>query len=88
MAHRIYILVLFILISFGSFCQTEKNARRPDYLTFQTGVMYDSYNSLGIRTFFEYQKDLPKIGSTAFRMSTQLILAMVFPISPINYPPI
>lgn len=30
---------------------------RVDYLTFQSGLVIDRYNSIGVRTFFEYQRD-------------------------------
>jgi len=38
--------------------QTVAPFRKPDYLSFQTGAMVDRYNSLGIRTYFEYQKEV------------------------------
>ena len=47
------------LLSFKGFSQSiEKTDTRSDYLAFQTGFMADRYNSLGVRIFFEYQKDL------------------------------
>jgi len=51
-------ILLFEIISAKAFSQTNEQVRKPDYLSFQTGLMVDRYNSLGIRTFFEYQKDI------------------------------
>ena len=60
MFHRLFTFLLFLLIHFNCFSQTKDTLRKPDYLSFQTGFMYDVYNSVGIRTYFEYQKDLKK----------------------------
>jgi hypothetical protein len=59
---RAYILFLFLgfLTSNGFSQPIEENNPKTDYLAFQTGLIVDGYNSLGIRTFFEYQKDLQK----------------------------
>jgi len=55
------LLLLFGLLRINGFTQTDENIiRKTDYLAFQTGFIVDGYNSLGIRTFFEYQKDLKK----------------------------
>ena len=55
------LLLLFGLLRINGFAQTDENiVRKTDYLSFQTGFIVDGYNSLGIRTFFEYQKDLKK----------------------------
>lgn len=54
---RFLILAIFGFVTINSYSQTDENIRKPDYLTFQTGFIIDGYNSLGIRTFFEYQKD-------------------------------
>jgi len=57
-----YLLFLFFgLQNIAVFSQTGlETTVRNQYLTFQTGFIVDGYNSLGIRTFFEYQKDLKK----------------------------
>ncbi len=60
MANLITTFFLFLFIIYNGYSQSIENTKTSGYLTFQTGVMYDSYNSVGIRTFFEYQKDLPK----------------------------
>jgi hypothetical protein len=59
---REYILFLLLcLISSKAFSQAgEEKSPNPDYLSLQTGFIVDGYNSLGIRTFFEYQRDLKK----------------------------
>lgn len=55
------IFLIFGLVSLNGFSQTDKETTiKTDYLTFQTGFIVDGYNSLGVRTFFEYQKDLMK----------------------------
>ncbi|MBC7450394.1 MAG: hypothetical protein H7259_02785 [Cytophagales bacterium] len=51
------ILIPFLFIENIS-AQIPEKPRRPDYLSLQTGFVIDGYNSMGIRTFFEYQKDL------------------------------
>lgn len=57
-----WIIFLFLgLLCTKGFSQAEKETTiKTDYLTFQTGFIVDGYNSLGVRTFFEYQKDLKK----------------------------
>lgn len=51
--------LLSVLISTNGFSQTDEvPSIKNDYLSFQTGFIVDGYNSLGVRTFFEYQKDL------------------------------
>ena len=53
--------LIFITIGFMTvkgYAQLNETVLKSDYLTFQTGFIADGYNSLGIRTFFEYQKDL------------------------------
>ncbi len=59
---KIYLLFgLFGLLYINGFSQTDETENaKTDYLTFQSGFIVDGYNSLGIRTFFEYQKDLKK----------------------------
>ena len=56
--------LLFTLVlgfSFSKcFGQIEEKINKPSYFSFQTGAMMDSYNSFGVRAFFEYQKDLKK----------------------------
>ncbi len=54
-----YLLIfLFEFASTFGFAQTLEKPRKTDYLTVQTGFIVDGYNSVGIRTFFEYQKDI------------------------------
>ncbi len=48
------------LLCANAFSQTRSDTINTDYLTVQTGFIVDGYNSVGIRTFFEYQKDLRK----------------------------
>jgi len=61
MRKKYLLFVLFGLLRINGFAQTGENiVRKTDYLSFQTGFIVDGYNSLGIRTFFEYQKDLKK----------------------------
>jgi len=61
MRKKYLLFVLFGLLRINGFTQTDENIiRKTDYLAFQTGFIVDGYNSLGIRTFFEYQKDLKK----------------------------
>ncbi len=56
-------LLLIYLIGFsGSEVYSQKNdtVTTPSYLSFQSGAFIDGYNSMGVRAFFEYQKDLKK----------------------------
>lgn len=54
---KLFLTWLFIaLINTIAISQLEED--RPDYLSIQTGFNINRYNSFGIRTFFEYQKDL------------------------------
>lgn len=56
---RYLMFLLLGLISTNGFSQTDEGSPiKDDYLSFQTGFIVDGYNSLGVRTFFEYQKDL------------------------------
>ena len=53
--------LLFAVLGFINiygYSQTDDKTRKPDFLTFETGFIIDGYNSLGVRTFFEYQKDI------------------------------
>ncbi len=52
------ILIAFSTHGYTQTIQAEKP--RADYLSFQTGFIQNGYNSLGIRTYFEYQKDIVK----------------------------
>ncbi|RLD68982.1 MAG: hypothetical protein DRI95_01435 [Bacteroidetes bacterium] len=54
---KLFTIIIIGLVTVNAFSQDVENVRKPDYLTFQTGLMIDGYNSMGIRTFFEYQKD-------------------------------
>jgi len=61
MKKRLLIILLTGFLSIHGFSQTDENkTAQSDYLTFQTGLIVDGYNSLGVRTFFEYQKDFQK----------------------------
>lgn len=51
---QIIILISIILITISSFAQ-EQHAQ---YLTVESGLSIDRLNSLGLRTFIEYQKNL------------------------------
>lgn len=51
-------LFLIIFSSIKVYSQTKENLPRPYYLSVQTGFMYDGYDAVGARLFFEYQKDL------------------------------
>lgn len=53
-------MVSFLLGSMKGFSQTKEKQPKSSYLSVQTGFMYDGYESLGARAFFEYQKDLKK----------------------------
>ncbi len=55
-----YLIILLLGLLYGTgFSQTDnEKSIKNDYLTFQTGFIVDGYNSLGVQTFFEYQKDL------------------------------
>lgn len=59
---KFYLLFLMAgICNLHGFAQTaEIEIPRADYLTFQTGLIQNGYNSLGIRTYFDYQKDLKK----------------------------
>ena len=58
MKHKTLIVILFGILPLKSNSQNNIEFRNTDYLAFQTGMTIDSYNSLALRTFFEYQKDL------------------------------
>lgn len=56
-------LLLTLIIAFTNikvYSQSIEKLSKPSYLSFQTGGMVDIYNSFGVRTFFEYQKDMEK----------------------------
>ena len=56
-------LLLSLIIAFTNinvYSLSIEKQPKPNYLSFQTGGMVDIYNSFGVRTFFEYQKDLKK----------------------------
>lgn len=55
-------MFLFLgLISSNGFSQTDEVVNpKTDYLIVQTGFIVDRYNSVGVRTFFEYKKDIKK----------------------------
>ena len=56
MTRLILAFAFFSLTQFEVYAQSE-SIRKPDYLAVQTGLTLDKYNSLGIRAFFEYQKE-------------------------------
>ncbi|MDD2197097.1 MAG: hypothetical protein PHE03_08810 [Bacteroidales bacterium] len=59
MRTKYFIFLVLGLQFLNGFSQTDEvKTAKPAYLTFQTGFIVDGYNSIGIRTFFEYQKDL------------------------------
>ncbi|QQS52630.1 MAG: hypothetical protein IPM71_07815 [Bacteroidota bacterium] len=55
---------LFLFLGLFNPCGYSQNyndtIEKNDYLSFQSGMIADAYNSLGVRTFFEYQKDIKK----------------------------
>ena len=53
------LLTLFIFIQINTFSQ-EQEIVKNDYLVFETGLIFNWTNSLGVRTFFEYQKETRK----------------------------
>lgn len=56
-----FILILILLCAVSAteiFSQEEQPFRKPDYLSFQSGLVLDSYASVGIRTYFEFQKEI------------------------------
>lgn len=57
-----YLIILILgFFRIPGFSQSDEDKlQKSDYLTFQTGFIVDGYNSLGVRTFFEYQKDFKK----------------------------
>jgi hypothetical protein len=57
--YLILLLLGFVNI-YGYSKPDENNSLKSDYLTFQTGFILDEYSSLGVRMFFEYQKDIKK----------------------------
>lgn len=59
---RLFLVLLLTMFTiFPGFAQTvEGKIENTDYLTIQSGLIVDGYNSLGVRTYFEYQKDLKK----------------------------
>lgn len=57
---KTHLLTLVLIIyNFVVFSQTDESMpRKQDYLSAQTGLIVDAYSTVGVRTFFEYQKDL------------------------------
>lgn len=53
------LFAFFILLQFNAFSQ-EQETIKNDYLVFETGLIFNWTNSLGVRTFFEYQKETRK----------------------------
>lgn len=53
-------LVVLGLMTNQLYSHSNEKLPKPNYLSIQTGGIVDGYNSVGIRTFFEYQKDLKK----------------------------
>lgn len=55
------LFLLFGILKFSGFSETvDETSIKSDYLSFQTGFMVNEYNSLGVRTFLEYQKAIKK----------------------------
>lgn len=55
----VLILSSVLVFSQTNLCgQSIANPATSDYLSFQSGFLLDGYNTTGIRTFFEYEKDL------------------------------
>jgi len=57
---KLLVLIFSICCSFIANSQSKSDTCKIDYLAFETGMVMDGYNSLGIRTFFEYQRDVRK----------------------------
>lgn len=55
---KLFIFILFVFASSSLYSQTSDDVEKSDYLSFKSGFIIDRYNSVGITTFFEYQKDL------------------------------
>jgi hypothetical protein len=56
----IFVLMPLLIYGYCSdlFSQETQKTRTPDYLSAQTGLVIDAYNSTGLRLFFEYQKEI------------------------------
>ena len=54
---------------------------KVDYLSFQSGMIIDRYNSLGVRIFFECQRDIKKNGNGEFHTRTPGTLVLPQPIN-------
>lgn len=57
--HLLTLLMVLLFINVYSQTNNEK-PQAVDYLSVQTGLLLDRYYSMGVRTFFEYQKDVKK----------------------------
>ncbi|HKJ42362.1 MAG TPA: hypothetical protein VKA27_09715 [Sunxiuqinia sp.] len=55
---KISFLILLFAVSTNLYAQTNEEISKADYLSVKTGFIVDRYNSLGLTTYFEYQKDL------------------------------
>lgn len=58
---KLFLLILFVFGTLKSFSQNNDTMPKASYLSVQSGILSENdYNSAGIRTFFEYQKDFGK----------------------------
>jgi len=63
-----FLLILGVeLLAISGYSQVNDNIQKQDYLCVETGFLMDNYNSMGIRLFFEYQKDMK--GNLAYGIS-------------------
>lgn len=61
MRKLLLLFIFFKILNPQGFSQSNSElVNKTDYLSFQSGLIFDAYNSLGVRTFFEYQKDIKK----------------------------
>lgn len=55
---RIKVIIFLAVICFYSTAQSSFRRSNTDYLSIESGLVIDTYNSLGARLAFEYQKQL------------------------------
>ena len=57
---KVKLILTLFFFNINVYSQTKEILPNPNYLAIQSGLMADGYNSMGFRTFFEYQKDVKK----------------------------
>lgn len=55
---KLRVIILFCIITVNGFAQSSFRRSNIDFLSFETGLTVDAYNSLNARMAFEYQKQL------------------------------